>query len=70
MGKPPKNPETTLPAPCAHSSRLGGEIRLYGSMRSAASSDKRLSRLATMASVRLIPQKPGSATTAKLGTLN
>jgi len=47
-----------------------GEIRLYGSMRSAASSDKRLSRLATMASVRLIPQKPGSATTAKLGTLN
>ena len=46
-----------LPTPCAQSSRLGDEIRLYGSMRSAASSDNRLSMLATMASVRLIDQR-------------
>ena len=51
MGMPPIIPEQTFPTPWAHSSRFGEEMRRYGSIRSAASSESSVSILATIAMV-------------------
>src|SRR5271163_4450979 len=58
MGRPPMSPETTFPTPCAQSSRLGEEMRRYGSIRSAASSESSVSMLATIAIVPATVQRP------------
>src|SRR5262249_60609857 len=59
MGSPPIRPDRILPTPCAHSSRLGDEIRRYGSIRSAASRDSKVSRLATTAGAAATDPRAG-----------
>jgi hypothetical protein len=50
IGMPPMSPHTTLPTPCARSSRSGSEERWNGSSRSVASMQSSVSMLATIAS--------------------
>ncbi len=53
-GNPPMSPETTLPRPCALSSRSVGVTRFCGSSLSVASTHSSVSRLATTASVMAV----------------
>src|SRR5262245_8261627 len=70
MGSPPIRPDRMLPTPCAQSSRLGDEIRRYGSIRSAASRDSTVSMLATTARVAATDQRSGFVRAPTSGKAN
>src|ERR1700751_4769794 len=69
-GRPPINPETRFPTPWAHNSRLEEEIRLYGSSRSAASSESSDSRLPTTAMIAAAFHTEEFPITEKSGKVN
>ena len=70
IGNPPINPEIIFPAPCAKSSLLVGVTFLFGSSLSVASTQSRVSRLATKAKVNATIQISCWVMTEKFGKLN
>ena len=69
-GRPPINPDTILPAPCATSSLLVGVTLFRGSNLSVASTHNNVSRLATRAIVKAVTQIAGFVIPEKFGVLN
>ena len=70
IGKPPIKPDTILPAPCASNSLLVGVTFLWGSNLSVASTQSKVSKLATKAIVKAVTQTCGFVMALKLGKLN
>ena len=69
-GKPPINPEITFPNPCAFNSLFVEVILLYGSILSVASTQSKVSKLATIANTIAIFQTSKFVIAEKSGKVN
>src|SRR5688572_9273666 len=70
MGRPPSNPDKKLPTPCAFNSTFALEYLFIGSILSAASKQRSVSMLATVAIVAAVTHTAGLPIAERSGKLN